>query len=307
MNARTNTFDPPRNSSDGFIVVAILWILGALGGLVSIYAVYVINSAAASSAYDDRLRAESLTSAAIELTAYKAQRKSNTSLPTRGNFDFRLGQANVTVDFHSESSRVDLNVAPKPLLAGLFRVLGATTDDANVYAEKVITWRTDANIKAEKAGTPLKSTTKRPTFSFAQPADLSRVSGLPSAFVEKVLPFLTVYSGRPQINALDAQPEIISALPGLTLERANQFLAQRRETPENPEMLLPMLSAASQFITSDSSKAIRVNIRSNFDNGRQERSEVVILTLDEGEQPFAVLSWQTAFDGSETTVRTQPR
>ena len=41
---------------EGFIVIAVLWILGALATLVSIYAIYVIDSAASFAAYDDRLR-----------------------------------------------------------------------------------------------------------------------------------------------------------------------------------------------------------------------------------------------------------
>jgi general secretion pathway protein K len=307
MNERTKNLEPPPTGSDGFIVVAILWILGALGALVSIYAVYVINSATAFSAYDDHLRAEALASAAIELASYQVQSKPGAPATTHGDFKFRLGQANVTVDFHSESSRVDLNAAPKPLLAGLFRVVGASADNADAYAEMVIAWRTAANVKIGNAGTHPASPADLPAFSFAQPAELSLVSGLPPTLVEKVLPFVTVYSGRPQVNALDAPPEVITALPGLTPERSNRFLAQRRESPENPQALLPLLSEASQFLTTESSKAIRVRIRVNFDNGRQEGSEVVILVFDEGEQPFAVLSWQTAFDGTATTLRTEMR
>ena len=38
----TSKPSPRQNASDGFIVVAVLWILGALATLASIYAVYVI-------------------------------------------------------------------------------------------------------------------------------------------------------------------------------------------------------------------------------------------------------------------------
>ncbi|MEA2938200.1 MAG: ral secretion pathway protein, partial [Alphaproteobacteria bacterium] len=46
-----------RRDRDGFIVVAVLWILAALATLASIYAVYVSNTAAAASVNDDRIRA----------------------------------------------------------------------------------------------------------------------------------------------------------------------------------------------------------------------------------------------------------
>ena len=53
----------PRGGRDGFIVVAVLWMLGALATLASIYAVYVINTATAMGVNDDRLQAEGLMTA----------------------------------------------------------------------------------------------------------------------------------------------------------------------------------------------------------------------------------------------------
>src|SRR5579872_6760079 len=58
-----------RRAADdrGFIIVAVLWILGLLAALVSIYAVYVANAGLSLSVNDDRLQAEALTSSALEL------------------------------------------------------------------------------------------------------------------------------------------------------------------------------------------------------------------------------------------------
>src|SRR5262249_15775272 len=106
-------------SSEGFIVVVALWILGALSSLVSIYVVYVINSATGVASSEDHLRAEMLVSAAIELTAYRQLAVPAKSRPTRGQYSFRLGSAKVDVEFRSEAARVDLNLASKALLSGL--------------------------------------------------------------------------------------------------------------------------------------------------------------------------------------------
>ena len=62
-------------------------------------------------------------SAALELTAY--QQLTQQPRPTNGQFSFQLGQANIAVKFRSEAARIDLNAAPKQLLIGLFRALGA--------------------------------------------------------------------------------------------------------------------------------------------------------------------------------------
>ncbi len=62
----------PRSGRDGFIVVAVLWILAALATLVTIFSMYVINTATAFTVHDERLQAEGLARAAIELSVYQA-------------------------------------------------------------------------------------------------------------------------------------------------------------------------------------------------------------------------------------------
>src|SRR5262245_20621884 len=126
---------------DGFIVVAVLWILGALATLASIYAIYVINTATNMSVKDDRLRAEALVTAALELTAYRVTAAGTENPPSWGEFLFRLGNANIAVEFKSETGRIDLNMAPKELLAGLFAGLGAKYSNAEFYADRILGWR----------------------------------------------------------------------------------------------------------------------------------------------------------------------
>src|SRR6267154_2608225 len=128
-------------ATDGFIMVAVLWLLAALATFASIYAVYVIDTAAAFRTYDDHLRAEALVSGAVELAAYQLTSKEERH-PTHGQFSFRMGQAEVAVEFRSEASRIDLNAAPKELLVGLFAALGARRVDAGKYADRIIDWRT---------------------------------------------------------------------------------------------------------------------------------------------------------------------
>ena len=125
MTASSAAFSTRRTPSDGFIIVAVLWILGALATLVSIYAVYVVDTAGIFGAFDDRLRAEQLVSAALELTAYRLRADPR---PSYGRFEFRMGQANVAAEFRSETARIDLNAAPKDLIIGLLAELGVPRD-----------------------------------------------------------------------------------------------------------------------------------------------------------------------------------
>jgi general secretion pathway protein K len=295
MNTAKLKIGLKRNAPDGFIVVAVLWILGALSLFVSIYAVYVINSATAFAVYDNHLRAEALVSAAIELTDYQLQTAPAQARPTHGRFSFHLDRADVAVEFRSEAARIDLNAAPKQLLAGLFRVLGARSDDAETYSDRVIGWRTapSANQNSEASAYRMARLGYQPRGAkFPHASELSLVRDLPAALVERALPFVTVHSGRPQVSILDAAPEVIAALPGMTGDRLNAFLAQRRASPENAEALRLLLKDAGQYATTEGSNAVRIKVRIAFDDGRKEGSEVVILPFDQGDHPFAVLSWR---------------
>jgi general secretion pathway protein K len=262
--------------------------------LVSIYAAYVINTASALAGYDDHLKADALVSAALELTAYQQQATSTQSRST-GTFTFRLGQANVAVEFRSEAARIDLNTAPKQLLLGLFITLGARPEDAETYAARVIGWRTPQSVgqDAEAAEYRFARVGYQPRGAkFPHVNELSLVRDLPQSLVERALPFVTVYSGRPQINIVDAAPEVIAALPGMTVDRVHEFLVKRQASPEKAKQLLP--PEAQQFATLEGSNAYRVTVRISFDSGHTENAQVVVLLFQEGDQPFAILSWLDA-------------
>jgi len=110
----------------GFIVVAVLWILAALSALVLIYLSYVTNTAVVVAASTERIQTDALATAGVELAAYQLTAVRAEGRPSSGTFNARIGAARVSVTFRSEAARIDLNAAPKALLAGLMIGLGAT-------------------------------------------------------------------------------------------------------------------------------------------------------------------------------------
>ena len=63
--------------------------------------------------------------------------------------------------------------------------------------------------------------------------------------------------------------------------------------------LTAALGPAAALVTITPSKAARVGVRVDFENGRQMRSEVVVLLLDSGTEPYGVLSWRDLDDVSQ--------
>jgi general secretion pathway protein K len=291
---------PTARRSDGFIVVAVLWILAALATLASIYAVYVINTATAMSVNDDRVQAEAVITAALELTAYRITAAGTDKRPSWGEFLFRLGNANVGVEFKSETGRIDLNMAPKELLAGLFAGFGAKYSDAEFYADRIIAWRSpsdpdkpnDEASAYRSAG--LKYVPRQAPFAHA--GELTLVLGLPPFLVARAMPFVTVFSGQAEINILAAAPEVLAAVPGMTPDRLNTLLTLRAAGAQNAQDLQALLGSNPAGFMADAGKVTRVSVRVDFNNRRQVRAEAVILLLDDGDAPFRVLSWRDDFD-----------
>ena len=311
---------PNSSACDGFIIVAVLWILVALATLASIYSIYINNSALALSGMDDGLQAEALVSAGLELTAFRLtvpkdkdsdkDKDKEAQRPTSGQFAFRLGRANVTVNYSSETARIDLNAAPKVLLAGFFAAIGASNDDADRYADRIIGWRQRPKPMDQAGEAALYRSAGLPYLPrgapFAHASELWLVQGLPPELVRRALPLVTVYSGRPDINVFDAPPELIAALPDMTPARLATFLNQRDTVSRDKDSLSRLLGPDQPGATAEGSNAFRVKINIAFQNGWRTGSEAVIL-LDAADEPFQVLSWRNDVDTDQPQIATRRR
>ncbi len=279
--------------SDGFILIAVLWILAALAGLAAVYALYVRETAYAFVNHDEHLETQAVALAGVELAAYQLTANPKVR-PLSGIFSFRLGKAQVTVEFRSENARIDLNLAPKEVLAGLFAGLGATPAQAENYADRIAAWRTPLTAGAPDNETPLyRSAGKNygPRHGpFQHVNELGLVLGLPPEFVDHALPFLTVYSGQAEVNVLNAAPEVLAALPGITAERLHVLLSQREAAPQ--DVLKAQLGTGAQYVTVQASNSNRVTVDVQYGDNGHARSEAVILLIDGLSEPYLMLSWR---------------
>src|SRR3984885_7129377 len=184
-----------KSGSDGFIIVAVLWILAALATLVSVYAIYVTNSAIAVAASGDASIADPLVSAGVELAAYQLLGQTDEKRPAVGQFTARMGTAQLTIAFQTEAARIDINAAPKELLTGLLVGFGASPLAAGDYADRIVAWRTKTaarsgidtdpeNLLYQSAG--LGSTPRHAPFIHV--SELWLGQGGPPGLVERLLP-----------------------------------------------------------------------------------------------------------------------
>jgi general secretion pathway protein K len=301
-------FHGHNRGSHGFIVVAVLWILAALSALVLIYLTFVTNTAVVVAASTERIKADLLASAGIELAAYQLTAVRAEGRPSSGTFNARIGGALVSVTFRSEAARIDLNAAPKALLAGLMIGLGAAPANAADYADRIVAWRAPAQGGEDDPETSSYRTAGiayAPRHApFPSTEELWLVRGIPPFVVERMLPFVTVFSNLPSVNIADAAPQVLAALPGMTPERLQAVLAQRADPRLDPRALPGIVGGAA---TLEASGTYRVTVATTSEGGRRSAAEAVILLLDEGDEPYRVLSWRNAADGSTAPQRTASR
>jgi|307.fasta_scaffold43140_2 general secretion pathway protein K len=316
-----------QTASQGFILVAVLWIIAALAILASIFSIYVANTAVFLSLNDNAVQSEALVLSSLELTAYQVSASKRTGPgnrpdpdvpppPTRGEFSFRLGRANVAVNFISEAARIDVNFAQSQLLANFFGALGAQRQEAEQYAERIEGWTTKP--RARSTLVPAEENEEEALYRaagrsysprggpFAHIDELALVIDLPPALIERAKPFLTVYSGKPQIDVLDAAPEVLAAIPGLTPNMLST-LAEARKAGADPQSVDRMLGVLplQGVVSIDGGDTYRVQVRIRHDNGRQEAAEVVIVT-GLTDKPYRVLWWRDGFDALPPSIQQQP-
>ena len=85
-------------------------------------------------------------------------------------------------------------------------------------------------------------------------------------------------------------------LPNITPESLQTLLSQRGDPALDPRSLVGM--AGGEGATLAGSRAYRIAVDVELPDGRRSGAEVVILLLESGNEPYRVLSWRNASDGS---------
>ena len=289
MNAPGNSSRSPADR--GFVIVAVLWILLALSSLAIIFSAYLAASARALAASDISLQTEALVSAGLELTAYQLTLTDEKTRPQHGAFQFGLDDASVGVTFTSEAGRVDLNYASKEMLVGLFVVLGASKDAAGEYADRIVGWRTRPTPGSENVEVvrynALGYSPRQGLFTHVN--ELALVAGIPEAFVDRVLPFVTVFNGSPDVDPKIAAPEVALAVNKASGKDQDGF-GSAAPSPNGTVAGAQAPSPQSAASTAQS-PCYRIAISIRFRNGHRTTSEAVVALGDKAE-PYRVLSWQ---------------
>ena len=289
-----------RQREGGFILVAVLWMLAALGALVSAYSVFAVDTAASAYLPEQRLQADAAIRAAIEMTAYRQLAWPPNARPSQGAFSATLDSVAMDVVYRAETARIDLNAAPRDVLRGLFVELGATSDSASFLAERIAAWRRhsqppERNAEAEiyrKAGLAYAPVGA----PFDNVLELAALPNMSPLLLAKALPFLTVYNSSGVIDPLIADRVVLAAIPGMTPGKVSAVRAAEASNRADPMALAAIVGPRINYIAVGSNDTVRATIRITSRH-MSVLAEVVLLTMPVADEPYQVLYWRDDMDG----------
>jgi general secretion pathway protein K len=285
----------------GFALALVLWVMVLLSAVaISLgYAVRVETAGATELA--EQVQAESLAAAAarLGLQGLLASDPERQWQADGRPYDIPWAGATLRVTMRAENGKIDLNRAPQPLLAGLFRQL-LPDADAESLAAAVIDWRDRDDRRsvggAEAADYRAAGRWGPANGPFHRVSELALVMGFDPGSQALLAPHLTVHSGGPRIDPFSADRVVLAAVPGIGGEIADRFLAEREAlalTGERPD--LGLLTGGSRYLdTRKASPAVGIRAAARLAGGASAAIEATV-NLRADDRPYAYLDWRTLF------------
>ncbi|MDB5652227.1 MAG: putative ral secretion pathway protein GspK, partial [Hyphomicrobiales bacterium] len=178
---------------------------------------------------------------------------------------------------------IDLNLAPPILLSSLLAHLAQDQESAESAADFII----------QRRPKPQATQTSAAESPFRTISELEQ-SGLSADLVSVLKPYLTVFSGRAQIDPRLAPDEVLAALPEMSEARLRNLLDLRRANSQDANAWQREAGPAAGLLSLDPGNAARIRIDVTLASGFRKTSEVVATHFQDDREPYRILSWDDA-------------
>ena len=298
----------------GFALVLVLWALLLLTTIGISFGYAARVETITGTTLSDAVRAEAVAAGGVRRAILGLLAKDEAlRWPVDGQVRaIPWPNALLRVSVRAESAKIDLNQAPPELLTGLFQNLLPESD-----AERLVTvvlarreqaaprpeGATDTDRRAARSARlargarPMRGVRPSGTAqqAFASVDELVQLPGFDPESVARLRPYLTVYSGRPQVDAVSADVEVLAAVPGMSREAALRFAEERAARPAvaGEPLDLSSLGEAAAYLEAGS-KAGVTNVRAvaRLSAGGAALVEAVVSLGGSGAAPYQLLDWR---------------
>ena len=297
----------------GIALIAVLWLTVLITVIASSFAYSMRGEALAARNTMSLAQARAVADGAVERMAFELSRPRN--LPDVWSADgqphvWNDGDIAVTATAFDESARIDLNTAPDALLKGLLQnVGGLDPETAQHVLEAILDWRDADELRrpngAEAADYRAAGLKQVPTNApFESVGELRRVLGITAPMMAKLAAALTVYSRQRGINPATASRDVLLAVPGVTPEQVDAFIAARGEALAN-RLPVPPFAAAQGFAVG-AAPVWRISVRARSPDGVTFARDAVLRPSNDPQRPFVTLLWQEGAPAPSPNLRPRP-
>ena len=283
----------------GVALVLVLWVVTLLSVIAGNFAFSMRGEAQIARNLLSTAQAQAQADAGINRAWYELMKPPTEQNRWTGDgsaHDLNLVDGLLRVTIQDESGKIDLNTASEVLLVGLFRSVGVTQEAAVALADSVQDWRDADKLRrlngAEEAEyLAAGKDYAPPNVPFETVDELQRVLGMTPQVFRLLEPALTVYSRQPGVNTAVAQRSALLAIPGVSPDMVEQFLAQRQNASASQQPA-PVFAGAGGFASGPTGVpvyAVRSEVKM-ADGTIFVRKAVTRITRDP-KRPVVVLAW----------------
>ena len=301
-----------RRSQRGVALVIVVWASVLIAVIASSFIVerrteqlIVRNSA-------EIARAEAAANAAVMaavLQLYRGDSSPDRWLKDGAPHDWAFDGIPVRVVIRDESAKIDINTANDALLRGLFMSAGLPEDDAAHLVDAVLDWRDADSLKrangAEEDDYRAAGLAYKPANEpFQAIEELQLVLGMRPELYRRIAPSITVFSRQPGINVHLASRDTLLALPGVTAEQVDQYIAAREANRAAGQALPPFPPAGA--LASGASMIATIYAEARLDDGLSFAREAAALLRPAPHRPVAFIAWRESTAAADPLAGVPP-
>jgi general secretion pathway protein K len=294
-----------KSREDGMILIVVLWVVAMMTVIVVALGAFARQSLSQAGVEADRLRTEMALAAGVDVgkATILARRPED-----RAYFDGAPalveigGGRTIEVAVRDAAGLVDINRADQELMENLAARLDPSGEGAAAIVEAIVGRRqARLDAAAEKAGLQQpgkvdetgEAAPAPATAEFISTAQLLGLPGSDPAGLNKLLPFITVYSTDGKVNPLAAPEAILESIPGLTDAEAQTLRDARRRRQLKVVAVQDILSRHAQYIAVGETKVFIIAVTAVSGRGlvAGSRLEAIVIRDEAGAEPFQILAW----------------
>ncbi len=246
-------------------------------------------------------RAEAAADSGVVRAVWESYRIDNSPEQWRRDgaaHEMSFDDALVRVEMRDESARIDINTASDALLRGLMVSAGLTDEEATRLVDAMADWRDPDTLKrvngAEESEYKAAGLPYVPANApFQAIEELQLVFGMRPDIYRRVAPLITVYSRQVGVATAAATREVLLAIPGVTAEQVDAFIA-RREEARAARQPPPQYTVAGAYAAAPSGQVATIRSEARLPDGTVFVRDAVALMRPVPRRPVTYLAWRAA-------------